>query len=143
MDLGKRDLINMVDADENESLKPGLNIEKLFHCDLHNFFKTTELLDICVKANKEWTTYCDYLKSRFTSFEGIKNENNRVCCYSFWKVCVRCRFCNYAAYQRRIAFSLAALSDGYSAAAGEYLSCGSCTIAFCAWNLPPANLSAL
>ena len=51
-------------------------------------------------------------------------------------------YVTYAAYQRRIAFSLAALSDGYSAAAGEYLSCRSCAIALCTGYFPSADLSA-
>ncbi len=78
--------IYMVDADENESLKPGLKIEKLIHCDLNTFFKISELVGICVNVKNEWITYCNYLKGRFTPFEGIKNEDNRICCYSFWKV---------------------------------------------------------
>lgn len=78
--------IYMVDADKNESIKPGLKIEKLIYCDLNTFFKTSEMLGKCVKAKKEWITYCNYLKSRFTPFEGIKNEDDRICCYSFWKM---------------------------------------------------------
>lgn len=80
--------IIMVDVDEAESKKPGLNIYKFVHGDLKDVIGTLLKIDCTVEVPKAWRDYCDMLKKRFTPFEAVDNidMNDRVCSYYFWKV---------------------------------------------------------
>lgn len=85
--------IYMVDADANESLKPGLRIQKLLHTDLHQFFEAARQYTAPTPPKKEWLEYCQTLKNRFSSFEAIEhgiNMSDRVSSYYFWNL-----FCTY------------------------------------------------
>ncbi len=80
--------IIMVDADAEESRKPGLHIEKFVHADLKDFIKKTLEEDCSIQAPEDWIAYCNMLKGRFTPYEGaadIKPEE-RVSAYYFWKI---------------------------------------------------------
>lgn len=79
--------IIMVDVDENEPKKPGLNIFKFIHSDLHLFFEKILAVKFKIEVNKEWKQYCNKLKKRFTPFESISNisMDDRVSSYYFWK----------------------------------------------------------
>lgn len=79
--------IIFIDADAEESRKPGLRIYKFIHADLRDIF--TEMLsrDCTVHVPKKWLEYCHMLKQRFNPYEaaeGIDMEE-RVCAYFFWE----------------------------------------------------------
>ncbi len=80
--------IIMVDVDAEESKKPGLNIYKFIHADLHEFIATMLEMDCTVETPTEWSDYCNDLKNRFTPFEAVEDMDmkDRVCSYYFWKV---------------------------------------------------------
>lgn len=80
--------IYMIDADQNESRKPGLRIEKLFHTDLTSFFEVVKRVDFEIMPKKDWMKYCNMLKNKFNAFESIDNlsMDERVCSYYFWYI---------------------------------------------------------
>lgn len=80
--------IIMVDVDEAESKKPGLNIYKFVHGDLRDVMTALLEADCEVQVSEAWEKYCGMLKKRFTPFEAAANidMNDRVCSYYFWKV---------------------------------------------------------
>ena len=80
--------IIMVDVDAEESKKPGLNIYKFIHADLHDFIATMLKMNCAVETPTEWSDYCNDLKNRFTPFEAVEDMDmkDRVCSYYFWKV---------------------------------------------------------
>lgn len=80
--------IIMVDADAEESKKPGLNIFKFIHADLNEFITAMLGVECGIQVNEDWLAYCNMLKRRFTPFEGADNIDmeERVCSYYFWKV---------------------------------------------------------
>jgi acetolactate synthase-1/2/3 large subunit len=80
--------IIMVDVDENEAKKPGLNIFKFIRSDLHLFFSKINGTKFVFKVEAEWKSYCEKLKNRFTPFESIKgiSMSERVFSYYFWKI---------------------------------------------------------
>ncbi len=67
--------IVMVDIDQNEAMKPGLNIFRLIHTDLKIFFEMAqeELYEVC--AQEEWISYCNNLRQRFPIIEVPKEVN--------------------------------------------------------------------
>ncbi|MCM1226227.1 MAG: thiamine pyrophosphate-binding protein [Clostridium sp.] len=79
--------IIMVDADENEAKKPGLNIELFIHSDLKNFFSILEGHKIDTEISESWREYCSNLKVRFNAFEALSEleMDGRVNSYYFWK----------------------------------------------------------
>lgn len=79
--------ILMVDIDDNESRKPGINVEKLYQSDMKNFFAVTKMLNCHVNVQQDWIDYCNHLKTRFSVFEGADGiqPEDRVCSYQFWK----------------------------------------------------------
>lgn len=80
--------IIMVDADIEESRKPGLRIAEFIHADLKNFMNEM-LQETCrVQAPEKWLAYCNMLKKRFTPYEGADHMElkERVSSYYFWKV---------------------------------------------------------
>ena len=80
--------IIMVDADKYEPQKPGLHIEKFLYTDVKEFFKQVARIFPDMEASKEWFSYCNHLKKRFTPYEAIENirPDERVCSYYFWKI---------------------------------------------------------
>lgn len=80
--------IIMVDVDENESKKPGLNIFKFIHSDLKLFFEKAMRVKNRIRVQDEWKSYCDKLKNRFTPFESVEgiSMEERVSSYYFWKI---------------------------------------------------------
>lgn len=80
--------IIMVDADAEESRKPGLRIAQFIHADLNDFMKSVIQTDCDIRIPQEWLDYCNMLKSRFTPFEGAEyiTMEERVSSYYFWKV---------------------------------------------------------
>lgn len=87
-DFAPKAKIVMVDADENEGKKPGLNITEFIHSDLKSFFDNIKKYEIKLQPSKKWLDYCTMLKNRFDAFEAIKdiNMDDRVCSYYFWKI---------------------------------------------------------
>ena len=80
--------IYMIDADKNEALKPGLKIQKSLHIDLNQFFETARQSVIPCMPHKEWLSYCQNLKERFSPYEAIRHGvhlSDRVSSYYFWK----------------------------------------------------------
>lgn len=79
--------IIMVDVDENESKKPGLNIYRFIHSDLYSFFEKVIEVENNILVDYKWIEYCDKLKNKFTPFEAVENisMSDRVCSYYFWK----------------------------------------------------------
>lgn len=80
--------IIMIDVDAEESKKPGLNLYKFVHTDLHDFIETMLQMECLIETPAEWSNYCNDLKRRFTPFEAIEDIDmkDRVCSYYFWKV---------------------------------------------------------
>lgn len=80
--------IIMVDADPEESRKPGLRLEKFVHADLKDFIGKMSGEDCRVQTPESWLVYCNMLKDRFTPYEGAENitPKERVNSYYFWKV---------------------------------------------------------
>ncbi len=80
--------IIMVDADSEESRKPGLRIAEFIHADLKDFIRKALGEDCSIQVPGDWIAYCNMLKGRFTPYEGaadIKLEE-RVNAYYFWKI---------------------------------------------------------
>lgn len=79
--------IIMVDIDENEPKKPGLNINEFINLDLKEFLKIIINKKSQIICSEKWINYCNDLKNRFTRFEGSKNIDlkDRVCSYYFWE----------------------------------------------------------
>lgn len=79
--------IIMVDADKEESRKPGLHIDKFVHSHLQYFVKRMLEKESEITVSSEWMEYCNMLKNRFSAFEGAENINmaERVSSYYFWK----------------------------------------------------------
>lgn len=82
--------IIMVDTDVDESKKTGLNIEYFINADLKKFFETALSSRIIVRADKEWISYCNMLKNRFSKYEALEalgdiKPEERVPVLLFWK----------------------------------------------------------
>lgn len=67
--------IVMVDIDQNEAMKPGLNIYRLIHSDLKIFFDMAEENIKEISAREDWILYCDALRERFPIIEVPKDVN--------------------------------------------------------------------
>lgn len=80
--------IVMVDADMEESRKPGLSIEKFVHADLSDFIEKMCAESSGIQTPERWLAYCNMLKTRFTPYEGAEDitPKERVNSYYFWKV---------------------------------------------------------
>lgn len=78
--------IIMVDADEYESKKPGLHIDRVIKCDIKEFVKTANRLSCVAACSEEWMRYCSKVRDAFDPFEGEKghSEEGRVSQYRFW-----------------------------------------------------------
>lgn len=80
-----------IDADKNESLKPGMHADIFINADLRTFFEACKMTEGEVHVKEEWIAYCETLKKRFTPYESIEpieklDEHGRVNAYYFWKV---------------------------------------------------------
>lgn len=80
--------IIMVDADENEPQKPGLNIALFVHSDLKSFFKIFNGKRVITSITQQWVDYCNSLKQRFSVYEALENldMDGGVNSYYFWKL---------------------------------------------------------
>lgn len=83
--------IIMVDADENESRKPGLHVDYHILSEVQTFCSTfiysyTQMENHYI-ADAKWMEYCNHLKNRFSPYEAAENIvlEDRVCSYYFWK----------------------------------------------------------
>ena len=78
----------MVDIDEDEAKKPGLNIDMFVHSELNVFIQKMVSKKEKIKVNESWINYCENLKKRFSPFEAADNIDmkDRVCSYYFWKI---------------------------------------------------------
>lgn len=61
--------IIMVDVDQNEAMKPGLNIYRLIHSDLKLFLDRAIPNAEDMQTDKTWITYCKKMKDRFPMVE--------------------------------------------------------------------------
>ena len=80
--------ILMVDADAEESKKPGLRLERFIQADLKDIFEKILRTGKMIETPNAWMDYCKMLKERFTPFEATEHIDmeDRVCSYYFWKV---------------------------------------------------------
>lgn len=80
--------IIMVDADSEESRKPGLRIARFIHADLKEFIGKVLREDNDIQAPEAWISYCNRLKDRFSPYEGAEDmkPEERVSSYYFWKI---------------------------------------------------------
>lgn len=60
--------IVMVDVDQNEAMKPGINVYRLIYTDLAVFFEKAKNYSE-IQADTEWISYCNSLKERFPIIE--------------------------------------------------------------------------
>ncbi len=65
--------IIMIDVDQYEAMKPGLNIYRFIHTDLALFFEKYGSIGCEMDASDEWIKYCDSLKDRFPIIEIPQN----------------------------------------------------------------------
>lgn len=87
-DFAPNAIIVMVDIDDNEPRKPGLNINRFIHSDLKCFFdKFKQEYTAEISANSDWLNYCNMLKGKFSAYESVKeiNEMERVPIAYFWQ----------------------------------------------------------
>ena len=76
----------MVDIDESEPLKPGINIGQFVHSDLRAFFESVLTEPGSIEASPEWVTYCDNLKAKFSIFNpAYRTEIGGVQAYFLWE----------------------------------------------------------
>lgn len=61
--------IVMIDIDQNEAMKPGLNIYRFIHTDLGAFFEEYKKDGFTCDALPDWIGYCNELKKRFPIIE--------------------------------------------------------------------------
>lgn len=82
----------MIDADEEEAKKPGLNIYRFIHSDIIDILEYLNEEYSKIKVESKWKEYCRTLKERFSPYEAIDNidMSDRVCSYWFWN-----RFAKY------------------------------------------------
>lgn len=80
--------IIMVDIDQNEALKPGLNIYRFIRSGLESFFAMAGKSVERVPAPREWIEYCNRLRERFPVIEVPKNldMDGRVRQNYFWSI---------------------------------------------------------
>ncbi len=82
--------IVMVNAEEDESKKPGLHIDLSICTDLKSFFDLCKKENLSASASKEWLSHCDYVKNNTLRYEmltkrGEPKENERVSALYFWR----------------------------------------------------------
>ncbi|WP_424244266.1 acetolactate synthase-1/2/3 large subunit [Elusimicrobium posterum] len=79
--------IIMVDIDAAEPKKPGLRIFKFLHSALSTFFTAVSAAKYKLAAPKEWMSYCNGLKERFSPFCEVEREGakERVNSAQFWE----------------------------------------------------------
>ena len=78
--------IVMIDVNEDESKKEGLNIYKFIHSDLHYLFNKIIDDSEVITADLPWYDYCNMLKNKFNKFENaVGGSDERVNAYNFWE----------------------------------------------------------
>lgn len=80
--------IIMVDIDEYEAQKPGIDIELFINADLHDFLLQASDNIAKIDVDPKWMNYCEMIKEKFDVFEGANdiNMDERVSSYYFWKI---------------------------------------------------------
>lgn len=75
----------MVNVDQYEAQKPGLNIHLSIHADIKSFL--SKICKTNYTASAAWMDYAQNVKKKFDNFEGTSAEDEaRVNPYNFWKV---------------------------------------------------------
>ena len=79
--------IIMVDIDENEPKKPGLQIKQFIHTTLEEFFYSVRMYEMVITCPKGWIDYCELVKKHFSVYEGKDSSESgkRVGMYNFWE----------------------------------------------------------
>lgn len=80
--------IIMVDIDQNEAMKPGLNVYRLIHSDLRAFFEKALPVAEDIHIKEMWINHCNKLRERFPIVEvpGDLDMNGPVRQNYFWTV---------------------------------------------------------
>ncbi len=79
--------IIMVDADESEPQKPGLQVDRVVRSDVKQFLSAMSASEKKLEAPSSWLDYCRMVYDSLDPFEGIDGaeDDERVCSYRFWK----------------------------------------------------------
>lgn len=82
--------IVMVDAQRDESLKPGLHVDMCIEADLKEFFEVCNGRKEIVEVEKRWIDYCEYVFSSLSRFEaaerlGQVDLSSKIHPSVFWK----------------------------------------------------------
>ncbi len=72
-EFAKNAKIIMIDIDQNEAMKPGLNIYRFLHTDLKQFFIKALPIAKKIPVASEWIAHCNKMKERFPMIE-IPND---------------------------------------------------------------------
>lgn len=79
----------MIDAQPDESKKPGLGVKKCIYCDLKDFFRKYAASGRQIKASDQWICYCDFLYEKLPRYEVLdyvkKSKDDPVHPAAFWK----------------------------------------------------------
>ena len=68
-EFAKNAKIVMIDIDQNEAMKPGLNIYRFLHTDLKEFFAKALPIAKKIPVAGEWIAHCNKMKERFPMIE--------------------------------------------------------------------------
>lgn len=68
-EFAKNAKIIMIDIDQNEAMKPGLNIYRFLHTDLKEFFAKALPAAEKIPVPDEWIAHCNKMKERFPMIE--------------------------------------------------------------------------
>lgn len=68
-EFAKNAKIIMIDIDQNEAMKPGLNIYRFMHTDLKEFFAKALPIARKIPVPGEWIAHCNKMKERFPMIE--------------------------------------------------------------------------
>lgn len=79
--------IIMVDADESEPKKPGLEVDHVIQSDVKQFLDKMSKSEKKLEAPAPWLDYCRMVYDSLDPYEGAANtqDSDRVCSYRFWK----------------------------------------------------------
>lgn len=82
--------IVMVDAQKDESAKPGLQVHLFIHGELRDFFQKYHQYGKRVIAKKQWMEYCWAIKNRFPPYEALTyyeplDSTERIPAMLFWR----------------------------------------------------------
>ena len=89
-EFAKNAKIVMVDVQEDEARKPGLNVELFIHSDLKEFFDKFNKRNVKIKTNSDWVKYCRFAYENLSKYEMLEkikvmDKKERVPALLFWK----------------------------------------------------------